>query len=202
MLSSITRNTLRIRALRTVVARNIATIQSCCAVQSRIPCARLDNVANGSATTKVNAGVHRTFSSTCIQQNMIKLAFIQNNRTLTTATMQHMNNNITNQRQCRTLSTSNSEAKANSDSETSSESAIRDLLAKELQPVHLSVEDTSGGCGSFFAIHVVSEKFNGLMMVKQHRLVNDILKDHIKDIHGMTLNTQTPEKFAKSNPSV
>jgi stress-induced morphogen len=31
-------------------------------------------------------------------------------------------------------------------------------------------------------------------MVKQHRMVNELLKQHIKDIHGLTLVTGAPKE--------
>ena len=46
----------------------------------------------------------------------------------------------------------------------------------------------TGGCGSFYAISVEHESFKGLTMIKQHRLVNDLLKDDIKDMHGLQVS--------------
>jgi stress-induced morphogen len=43
----------------------------------------------------------------------------------------------------------------------------------------------AGGCGSFYAISVTSSAFKGLPMIKQHRLVNDALKQEIEGIHGL-----------------
>jgi len=40
----------------------------------------------------------------------------------------------------------------------------------------LEVEDTSGGCGSMYAINVVSSAFKDMNMVARHRLVNDAVK--------------------------
>ncbi|CCG25297.1 hypothetical protein CORT_0H01850 [Candida orthopsilosis Co 90-125] len=71
------------------------------------------------------------------------------------------------------------------------ESKIYDILEKEFTPVNLQVQDVSGGCGSMFAILVESSKFKGLPMIKQHRLVNDILKDEIKKWHGLQLKTKS-----------
>ncbi len=42
-----------------------------------------------------------------------------------------------------------------------------------------------GGCGSFYAIIIASDRFKGLSMVKQHQLVNEALKSEIKSIHGL-----------------
>lgn len=41
-----------------------------------------------------------------------------------------------------------------------------------------------------YAIDVVSHRFKGMSMVKQHRLVNDILSDEIKSWHGVQLKTK------------
>lgn len=47
------------------------------------------------------------------------------------------------------------------------------------QPVYL------GGCGSFFAIKIASDSFKGLSIVKQHKLVTEVLKEEIQGIHGL-----------------
>jgi stress-induced morphogen len=44
-----------------------------------------------------------------------------------------------------------------------------------------------------YAIDVTSEKFKGLSMIKQHRMVNDILGEEIKKWHGMQLRTKIPQ---------
>ncbi|CAD1810920.1 BolA-like family protein [Candida parapsilosis] len=71
------------------------------------------------------------------------------------------------------------------------ESKIYNILQEEFDPVNLQVQDVSGGCGSMFAILVESSKFKGLPMIKQHRLVNDLLKDEIKKWHGLQLKTKS-----------
>lgn len=71
------------------------------------------------------------------------------------------------------------------------ESKIYNLLQEEFDPVNLQVQDVLGGCGSMFAILVESSKFKGLPMIKQHRLVNDLLKDEIKKWHGLQLKTKS-----------
>lgn len=71
------------------------------------------------------------------------------------------------------------------------EQKIYNLLQQEFQPKNLQVRDVSGGCGSMFAISVESEKFKGIPMVKQHRLVNEALKDEISKWHGIQLRTKS-----------
>lgn len=43
----------------------------------------------------------------------------------------------------------------------------------------------TGGCGSFYSIIISSPKFNGLSTIKQHKLVNQCLKEDIEGIHGL-----------------
>lgn len=43
----------------------------------------------------------------------------------------------------------------------------------------------SGGCGSFYAITIASEKLEGLPILKQHRTIKDVLKDDMAGLHGL-----------------
>ncbi len=81
------------------------------------------------------------------------------------------------------------------------EQAIYDKLASRFQGKQLQVQDVSGafirlsylwklksrlgGCGSFYAILISSPAFKGLNTIKQHKLVNECLKEDIKSIHGL-----------------
>ncbi|KXS22461.1 hypothetical protein M427DRAFT_173118 [Gonapodya prolifera JEL478] len=78
---------------------------------------------------------------------------------------------------------------------TSGERDVHLLLAahQPLQPISkLVVSDTSGGCGSMYAIEIASGAFNGLGLLKQHRLVTDALQETMKaqGWHGVTVKTQ------------
>lgn len=43
---------------------------------------------------------------------------------------------------------------------------------------------------------MVSEKFEGLPLLKQHQLVNTILKEELsKYVHALAIKTATPEKW-------
>lgn len=54
----------------------------------------------------------------------------------------------------------------------------------------LQVQDISGGCGSMYAIEIESPKFVGLTVMKQHKLVNRVLKEEIAQWHGVQLRTK------------
>lgn len=51
----------------------------------------------------------------------------------------------------------------------------------------------SGGCGSFYGLDIVSPKFAGLSVMKQHKLVNQVLAEEMKGWHGTQLKTKAPE---------
>lgn len=56
---------------------------------------------------------------------------------------------------------------------------VRDNLRTE------NIWVVSGGCGTFYTIIISSDAFKGLPTVKQHRLVNETLKQEIEGIHGL-----------------
>ena len=64
----------------------------------------------------------------------------------------------------------------------------------ELQsPTRVVVEDRSGGCGANFFIQIESDVFRGLPRIKQHRLVQDVLKDEIAKWHAVSIETVVPK---------
>lgn len=74
------------------------------------------------------------------------------------------------------------------------EAVLYNKLQAQLNPEFLSVADISGGCGSMFAIKILSNQFKGMTTIKQHRLVNEILKEDISQWHGLQLKTGVPKK--------
>lgn len=43
-----------------------------------------------------------------------------------------------------------------------------------------------------YALNIVSDRFKGLPIIKQHRLVNKVLGDEMKAWHGVQLKTSAP----------
>lgn len=41
-----------------------------------------------------------------------------------------------------------------------------------------------------YAVEIASAKFNGLTVIKQHKMVNEVLKDEIAGWHGIQLKTK------------
>jgi len=62
-----------------------------------------------------------------------------------------------------------------------------------LKPTVVTVKDISSGCGSFFHVDITSPSFQGKKLVDQHRMVNEAIKEEIRAIHGLTINTRTPK---------
>lgn len=60
--------------------------------------------------------------------------------------------------------------------------SMMDLEDYLLELAFLQVKDVSGGCGSMFKLEIESEKFRGLTLVRQHKLVTGILKKEIGEM--------------------
>ncbi|XP_012260993.1 bolA-like protein 3 [Athalia rosae] len=81
-------------------------------------------------------------------------------------------------------------ALAGKESEQRMISILRDRFPKAKL---IEVTDVSGGCGAMFEVNVVAPEFKGLNTVKQHRLINEILKEEIKDMHGIRIHTSVQD---------
>lgn len=65
-------------------------------------------------------------------------------------------------------------------------------IAAAFPAARIEVADTTGG-GDHFAMVVVSERFEGLPLVRRHRLVYDALGDLMRaEVHALSLRTLTP----------
>uniref|UniRef100_A0A182UAB4 BolA n=1 Tax=Anopheles melas TaxID=34690 RepID=A0A182UAB4_9DIPT len=83
------------------------------------------------------------------------------------------------------------------------ESAIRAGLTKELVPVHLEVVNESymhnvpKGSETHFKVLVVSPQFEGLPLIKRHRLVNEIVRSQLAGdfVHALSIVAKTPQQW-------
>ncbi len=71
-----------------------------------------------------------------------------------------------------------------------------------LNPVHLEVANESHmhnvppGSESHFRVTVVSDQFNGKMLVARHRMINQLLAEELAgSIHALALHTKTPDEW-------
>jgi stress-induced morphogen len=73
---------------------------------------------------------------------------------------------------------------------------IQALLEQGLPDCTALVTDNAGDKQHFQA-EVVSSAFEGVSLVKQHRMVYQALGQHMRsDIHALALKTYTPSKWA------
>jgi len=56
------------------------------------------------------------------------------------------------------------------------------------------IADVSGGQGSKYRVEIVSSVFNGLSIIKQHRLVNECLAEPLKTVHAISIQTRRTDK--------
>ena len=89
---------------------------------------------------------------------------------------------------------------------TNTEQEIRSILNDELAPDFLEIIDESHlhaghmgavpGVSTHFRIKIVSEKFEGLMPIKQHKLVYEALKVQLDGpVHALALKTIKKSKW-------
>lgn len=71
---------------------------------------------------------------------------------------------------------------------------IHRALTAAFAPAKLVVKDTSGGCGAFFNIQIVSEQFAGKTPLARHRMVQAAIKENIKNMHGLTIAAFAPDQ--------
>lgn len=72
-------------------------------------------------------------------------------------------------------------------------SVIEKLIKTNLKEVSkLEIIDISGGCGASFSINVSSSDFKGKSIIQQHRMINDILKPELKEVHAIQIKTSIP----------
>jgi stress-induced morphogen len=69
---------------------------------------------------------------------------------------------------------------------------LKQRIQTALPGASVDVEDTTGG-GDHFSARVVSDRFDGMSRIDQHRLVYDVFGNEIGGpIHALSLKTSTP----------
>ncbi|KAI0027525.1 bola-like protein [Vararia minispora EC-137] len=79
-------------------------------------------------------------------------------------------------------------------------SDIENVIRTNLPVTHLEVVDESSGCGENYRVLIVSEAFEGKSTLARHRLINELLKAEISQIHAFTQKTLTPKQWAAEKP--
>lgn len=91
---------------------------------------------------------------------------------------------------------------------TTVKDSITSKLTERLSPVELEVEDVShqhaghagaprGSSETHFNVKVISEAFQGLSLVKRHRLIYGLLQEELQNgLHALSLITKTPAEVS------
>lgn len=75
-----------------------------------------------------------------------------------------------------------------------------DYFSDQIEKAIPGSKATVTGDGSKFEAVVISESFDGQMIIKRHKAVYAVLNDHISSgaIHALTIKAYTPEEWEKS----
>lgn len=75
---------------------------------------------------------------------------------------------------------------------------VEDIIKSSLADADVLVEDMTG-TKDHLAITVVSDAFKGKLLIEQHQILMNLLKEELKSrIHAVKLQTYTKEKFAQA----
>jgi stress-induced morphogen len=76
---------------------------------------------------------------------------------------------------------------------------VEDLIKQGIPDATVMVEDMTG-TRDHLAITVVSDAFKGKLLIEQHQILMDLLKEELKSrIHAVKLQTYTKEKYQAIN---
>uniref|UniRef100_H9Z3T9 BolA-like protein 3 n=1 Tax=Macaca mulatta TaxID=9544 RepID=H9Z3T9_MACMU len=79
--------------------------------------------------------------------------------------------------------------------QTEGELRVTQILKEKFpQATAIKVTDISGGCGAMYEIKIESEEFKEKRTVQQHQMVNQALKEEIKEMHGLRIFTSVPKR--------
>ncbi len=71
---------------------------------------------------------------------------------------------------------------------------VKDMIVKGLPDAKVEVSDLTG-TKDHLHIVIISSAFEGKMLIQQHQLIMDLLKESLKkEIHAVQLKTLTPKK--------
>jgi stress-induced morphogen len=69
---------------------------------------------------------------------------------------------------------------------------LKSRIEQAIPGAEVAVEDLTGG-GDHFRAEIVSDRFEGLSRIEQHRLIYNVFGDEVGGpIHALSLKTSTP----------
>mmetsp|Transcript_136898 Transcript_136898/g.193627 ORF Transcript_136898/g.193627 Transcript_136898/m.193627 type:complete len:164 (+) Transcript_136898:69-560(+) len=89
------------------------------------------------------------------------------------------------------------------------EGTIHKKLTDALAPAHLEVTNESSmhnvpkGSETHFKVVVVADTFEGMPLIKRHRLVNTLLKQELAaDVHALSIQAKTQSQWEQSDHAI
>ncbi len=86
---------------------------------------------------------------------------------------------------------------------------IEEKITEAMQPEYLEVANESHmhnvppGSESHFKVTVVTNEFEGKMLVARHRMLNQLLKSELEGpVHALSLNTLTPSEWQEKKGQI
>ena len=86
------------------------------------------------------------------------------------------------------------------------QTAIEEKISVALTPTYLEVLNESGnhnvppGSESHFKVTVVSDEFDGKMLIARHRIINKLLAEELVGaIHALSIHSFTPAEWSEKN---
>lgn len=74
---------------------------------------------------------------------------------------------------------------------------LKDLIKANLEDAEVEVTDLTG-TQDHLGLTVISDAFKGKMLLQQHQIIMDILKEKLKsEIHAVKIKTMTKEQALK-----
>jgi len=86
------------------------------------------------------------------------------------------------------------------------QTAIEEKITASLKPMHLDVVNESNnhnvppGSESHFKITIVSNLFDGKILIARHRVINQLLAEELAGgVHALSMHTYTPKEWSDKN---
>ena len=86
------------------------------------------------------------------------------------------------------------------------QTAIEEKINTSLTPTYLEVLNESGnhnvppGSESHFKVTIVSNEFDGKMLLARHRIINKLLAEELAGaIHALSIHSFTPSEWSEKN---
>lgn len=74
---------------------------------------------------------------------------------------------------------------------------VKEIILQGLPDAHVEVQDLTG-TNDHLGLLVVSDEFKGKMLLQQHQLVMDLLKESLKEaVHAVQIKTMTKATYEK-----